>query len=128
MDRIDQLAERLRKDHEDRLPFTPLMREAGIADVDTAYDVQDAYVRRLLAREGAAPAGYKIGLTSPRMQEMCGIGHPIAGVVFDTRIHGSGLSASLAGHVHLGVEFEIGVRLGRDMIAGDLPRDVSEVE
>ena len=48
-------AERLRKDHEDRLPFTPLMRESGIAEVDTAYDVQDAYVRRLLAREGAAP-------------------------------------------------------------------------
>src|ERR687889_672688 len=104
MDRIDQLAERLRKDHENRLPFTPLMREAGIAQVDTAYDVQDAYVRRLLAREGAAPAGYKIGLTSPRMQEMCGIGHPIAGV-----------------------EFEIGIRVGRDMGAGSLPRDIAEV-
>jgi 2-keto-4-pentenoate hydratase len=127
MDRIDQLAERLRKDHEARLPFTPLMRESGIADVDTAYDVQDAYMRLLLAREGAAPAGYKIGLTSPRMQEMCGIGHPIAGVVFDARVHPSGMAASLAGHVHLGVEFEIGIRVGRDMGAGSLPRDIAEV-
>jgi len=127
MDHVDQIAERLQRDHEDRVRFTPLMREAGISNLGTAYGVQDAFVQRLLAREGAVPAGYKIGLTSPRMQEMCGIGHPIAGVVFDTRIHPSGLAASLAGHVHLGVEFEIGIRVGRDMGAGSLPQDLAEI-
>ncbi len=127
MNRFDALAERLLKEHDDRVPFTPVVRAAGVSGVGPAYDIQDLYVRKLLAREGAAPAGYKIGLTSPRMQEMCGIGHPIAGVILDSRIHGSGLSASLAGHVHLGVEFEIGVRLGRDMSGGSLPQDVSRV-
>jgi 2-keto-4-pentenoate hydratase len=127
MDRFDALAERLLKEHDDRVPFTPVARAAKVSTVGPAYDIQDLYVRKLLAREGATPAGYKIGLTSPRMQEMCGIGHPIAGVILDARIHASGLSASLAEHVHLGVEFEIGVRLGRDMSGGSLPRDVREV-
>ena len=127
MDCFDALAERLLKEHDGRVPFTSVVRAAKISGVGPAYDIQDLYVQKLLTRTGATPAGYKIGLTSPRMQEMCGIGHPIAGVIFDTRVHGSGMSASLTEHVHLGVEFEIGVRLGRDMIAGDLPRDVSEV-
>jgi len=127
MGAIDQLAERLLKGHDDRAPFESLVREAGISDVKTAYDIQDAYVHRLLARNGARPAGYKIGLTSPRMQEMCGIGHPIAGVVFDTRIHASGMTASLPEHVHLGVEFEIGVRMGRDLGAEHLPENSVEM-
>ena len=126
MDRFDALAERLLKEHDDRIPFTSVVRAAKVSGVGPAYDIQDLYVGKLLAREGAMPAGYKIGLTSPRMQEMCGIGHPISGVILSTRVHRSGLSASLAEHVHLGVEFEIGVRLGRDMSAGSLPRDVSE--
>jgi 2-keto-4-pentenoate hydratase len=127
MDATGKLADRLLIDHDTRVPFTPLMREAGISDVEKAYDVQDAYVRELLARNGAVQAGYKIGLTSQRMQEMCGIGHPIAGVVLDTRIHASGTTVSLAEHVHLGVEFEIGVRIGRDMGAGSLPNDLAEM-
>ncbi len=126
MDRIDELAERLLAEHDSRTPFTSVAREAKVRDVGSAYDIQDAYVRKLLTRQGAARAGYKIGLTSPRMQEMCGIGHPISGVVFDARVHASGMSARLSEHVHLGVEFEIGVRIGRDMDPDNLPRDVSE--
>ena len=38
----------------------------------------------------AGAAGYKIGLTSKRMQEMCGIDSPIAGVVLSDRVHASG--------------------------------------
>jgi 2-keto-4-pentenoate hydratase len=127
MNSFDELAERLLREHDSRVPFTSVARAAKVSGIGSAYDIQDRYVHMLLTRERAAPAGYKIGLTSPRMQEMCGIGHPIGGVIFDTRIHSSGLSASLSEHVHLGVEFEIGVRLGRDIGADDLPRDVSEM-
>lgn len=127
MHRIEQLAETLLKEHRERVPFTPLVRQAGITDVGSAYDIQDAYVQRMLAQDGAAPAGYKIGLTSPRMQEMCRIGSPVSGVVFDTRVRASGQSVSLAEHVHLGVEFEIGIRIGRDMEAGNLPQSIAEM-
>jgi 2-keto-4-pentenoate hydratase len=125
---LERLAERLLKEHEDQVPFTSLVRQAGISDVNAAYDIQDAHVRKLLTQVEAVPAGYKIGLTSPRMQDMCGIGHPIAGVVFDTRIHASGMTASLADNLHLGVEFEIGVRVGRDIGADNLPQSIDEMD
>jgi 2-keto-4-pentenoate hydratase len=124
---VDELAQRLLQEHDSRASFTSIARDAKVAGVGPAYDIQSAYVERLLARERAVPAGYKIGLTSPRMQEMCGIGHPIAGVVFDNRVHSSGLKVSLAEHVHLGVEFEIGVRLGCDIGTGDCPQNVTEM-
>src|SRR3712207_2969266 len=124
---VDELAQRLLQEHDSRTPFTSLARDAGITGVGPAYDIQSAYVEKLLARERTTPAGYKIGLTSPRMQEMCGIGHPIAGVVFNNRVRSSGLKVSLAEYVPLGVEFEIAVRLGCDIGAGNCPQNVTEM-
>src|SRR4029079_10442638 len=57
--------------------------------------------------------GYKIGLTSARMQKLCRIDHPIAGVVLERRLCASGTRLSLSSLIHLGIEFEICVRLGR---------------
>ncbi len=66
-------------------------------------------------------AGYKIGLTSKRMQQMCGIDQPIRGTIFSDRVIGSGAHLSLSNYQHLGLEFEICVRLGRDLIADGTP-------
>jgi 2-keto-4-pentenoate hydratase len=65
--------------------------------------------------EGAPVAGYKIGLTSARMQAMCGIDQPVAGVVLGPRVHASGVVLDAASYGRLGLEFEIGVRLARDL-------------
>ena len=61
--------------------FHPFAAAFGIANVADAYAVQREYVRLQMQARGAGAAGYKIGLTSKRMQEMCGIDSPIAGVV-----------------------------------------------
>jgi 2-keto-4-pentenoate hydratase len=112
--------------HAQRRQFEPFAARFGITEVGAAYDVQDIVVRRRCEERGAQPVGYKIGLTSPRMQEMCGIDSPIAGVVLGTEVHTSGASVPLSSFVRLGIEFELAVRIARDVDAGDLPETIGD--
>src|SRR5262245_869613 len=113
----DELAQMLLREHAAGTKFHPLGRESGVADLAAAYGVQRQFVQMMSATAGAA-AGYKIGLTSARMQKMCGIDQPVAGVVFGSRVMNSGVVLRAQSYHHIGLEFEVGVRVGRD-----LPRD-----
>jgi 2-keto-4-pentenoate hydratase len=86
--------------------------------VQAAYDVQGQYVA-MLQRDAGAVVGYKIGLTSPRMQAMCGINEPICGSVLAKRVHASDVTLQRSAYGRLGLEFEIAVRLGSDVQATD---------
>lgn len=110
----DGLAARLIGEHERKDRFRPFARTNGIASLDDAYAVQERYVSLLKPRCGA-PIGYKIGLTSRRMQTMCGIDQPIAGVVLADRLHRSGARVAIADYGRIGLEFEIAVRMGSDL-------------
>lgn len=114
--------------HDNGLAFTHVAKEFGADDLDGAYDIQDVLVSYLIERHGA-PRGYKVGLTSKAMQEMCGIDQPIAGVVLTGRMLTSGVEISLADQGHAGIEFEIAVRMGRDLGAdADLPAVAAAVD
>jgi 2-keto-4-pentenoate hydratase len=96
-----------------RRRFEPV-RDAVGGNLPLAYDVQDL-VNRELGSDNSKPAhaaGYKIGLTTPRMQAMCGIGEPIAGVVYAGRLHASGSMVDIAPFIRLGIESEIAVQIG----------------
>jgi 2-keto-4-pentenoate hydratase len=97
-------------EHRDGKDFHTL---EGLSDLAAAYQVQKVYVGEILGSDRIA--GYKIGLTSKRMQTMCGIDHPISGAVFGRRVMKSGVKLSMADFHHLGLEFEICARLGRDL-------------
>jgi 2-keto-4-pentenoate hydratase len=97
------------------------------ADMAGAYAIQRDFVRLLRDATGAEPIGYKIGLTSKRMQAMCGIDHPIAGVVLANREHASGAALHAGKFGRIGLEFEIGVRMGRDLPAAAAPFDLAKV-
>jgi 2-keto-4-pentenoate hydratase len=114
------------REHAAGEPFHPLAPEAGVDDLAAAYAVQRNLVE-LLNPEGIAPAGYKIGLTSRRMQEMCGVDSPLAGVVLANRVHGSGVELSRGNYGRLGLEFEIGARLQRDLPASCAPFDTEAI-
>jgi 2-keto-4-pentenoate hydratase len=75
-----------------------------------AYDIQDHVIRQLAS--GTGHAGYKIGLTTPRMQAMCGVDQPVAGTIFAGRLHNSPAAIEAAPFMHLGIESEIAVQLG----------------
>ncbi|PSJ53764.1 2-keto-4-pentenoate hydratase [Pseudaminobacter soli (ex Li et al. 2025)] len=113
---IGEIARKLVAEHDDGTKFHRL---DGINDLSDAYRVQDAYVAAIIGENGTA--GYKIGLTSKRMQEMCGIDQPIRGSVFTNRVFGSDVHLSLADYHHLGLEFEICVRLGHDLVPNGVP-------
>lgn len=113
----DGLATRLVDEHDRKERFRPFAAANGIVSLDGAYEIQDRYVSLLKPRCGA-PIGYKIGLTSQRMQTMCGIDQPIAGVVLADRLHRSGARVAIADYGRIGLEFEIAVRIGRDIPAG----------
>jgi 2-keto-4-pentenoate hydratase len=118
----ENFAKAIAERHRNRETFT-LEAPAGRAgDMDFAYDVQDRLIP-LLAGPGQGIAGYKIGLTTPRMQAMCGIGEPIVGVVLASRLHVGPATVRVGDYVRLGIESEIALRIGRPFPAGDVPAD-----
>jgi 2-keto-4-pentenoate hydratase len=115
--RFDAVGARLFDEHRRNEMFRPFAAESGIASLADAYEAQATLVSRL--RQAGEPAGYKIGLTSKRMQEMCGIDVPVAGVVLGSRVHESGAELRLADFGRLGLEFEICVTMGKDQPPAD---------
>jgi 2-keto-4-pentenoate hydratase len=108
------LAVDLHAAHRARARFAPVTAAGLALALDDAYRVQDRFVH-LLREEHATPvAGWKIGLTSATMQQMCGIDHPVHGRVLATRVQPTPATTALSRHVHLGIEFEVAARLGRD--------------
>lgn len=116
-------AEKLIGEHQSGARFRPF----AIADVNHAYAVQREYVRLQMQNRGTGVAGYKIGLTSKRMQAMCKIDNPIVGVVLADRVHGSGTTLSASAYGRVGVEFEIAVRIGRDFSPDERPLTLEDV-
>jgi 2-keto-4-pentenoate hydratase len=116
-----KVAEMLMSAHATGAPFQPFAGAFGIASVADAYAAQRDYVRLQMQASRTGSAGYKIGLTSKRMQEMCGIDSPIAGVVLADRVHPSGVTLRASDYGRLGIEFEIAVRLKRDLVPAGVP-------
>jgi 2-keto-4-pentenoate hydratase len=112
---VIQAAQGLFDAHQRGVRFQPFAAAAGIGTIDDAYAVQREFVRLANQAPGAGIAGYKIGLTVKRMQEMCGIDSPIAGIVFQDRVHKSGAKLRASDYGRLGLEFEIAVRMARDL-------------
>jgi 2-keto-4-pentenoate hydratase len=115
-------ADMLMHEHAGGATFRPFAADWGIVTAEDAYAVQREYVRLLTQSHGTKAAGYKIGLTTPRMQAMCGIGSPVAGIILLDRVHASGARIDASAYGRVGLEFEIAVRLNRDLVpAGGVP-------
>jgi 2-keto-4-pentenoate hydratase len=112
--RIQQGARFLFEDHQARKPFGPIPHTFAPRTVDEAYAIQEEFHTLLAGTQGLI-AGYKIGLTTPVMQQMVGLNEPIAGAILANTIHQSPVSLRRKDYVHLGVECEIAVRFGADL-------------
>jgi 2-keto-4-pentenoate hydratase len=108
------IAERHRK----RERFTLEAPHGRAGDMDFAYEVQDR-LAAMLPGGAEPPVGFKIGLTTPRMQQMCGIDEPIVGMVFRGRLAASPAAVRVGDYVHVGIESEIALRIGRALPAGE---------
>jgi 2-oxo-hept-3-ene-1,7-dioate hydratase len=81
------------------------LRFPGI-DMDDAYAIQAAWVRRKLAA-GRRQVGWKIGLTSKAMQSALGIDIPDSGVLFDDMVFGDGATVPADRFIQPRIEAEI---------------------
>jgi 2-keto-4-pentenoate hydratase len=95
------------------------MPDGRVGDLAFSYATQEA-LWPLMAAD-AAIVGWKVGLTTPRMQAMCGIGEPIVGAILGGRVHASPARVTAGDHVRLGAESEIALRIGRAIPAGAGP-------
>jgi 2-keto-4-pentenoate hydratase len=97
--------------------FAGLPVALGPTDADAAYGIQDA-VHDWFARNGFGQRiGYKIGCTTPVMQQYMGIDHPCAGGIFESRLHTSPAEIDCASLNVPGVECEIAVEMGAKLDA-----------
>ena len=119
--RVARIARHIFEGHERRRRFERLRGELAPASLAEAYEVQDE-VHRLFREAGWGElAGHKIALTSQAIQELCGVDQPAGGAIFARTVHPSPATIGLADFMHLGLEFELGVRLGADLPATGAP-------
>jgi len=91
------------------------------ADEEQAYAVQAALHRWHQENGQGALAGYKIGCTTPVMQDILKISNPAFGGVLEKRVFRNHAEFSMAGLHKAGIECEIVLRLGADLPVGDAP-------
>lgn len=125
--RAERIAEHIFEAHRRRARFERLRGELAPGSLEEAYVVQDAVHRRFSAVGWGPLGGHKIALTSRAVQELCGVDQPAGGGIFASTIHTSPATLRLSDFMHLGLEFELGVRLGRDLPAAGAPYDRASV-
>src|SRR5271170_7851001 len=100
-----------------RRPIDALPEELVPADLDQAYQVREAYEALEIPRRGAV-VGYKIGLTTPVMQKLCGVDEPCYGAMFASEIRHNPAEIKIGDYCRVGLETEIAMRLGTDLPDG----------
>jgi 2-keto-4-pentenoate hydratase len=126
---IRDKAERIVALFRERRRIDILPPELMPADLDEAYRIRQEFEAIETARGRGAVAGFKIGLTTPVMQRLCGVDEPCYGAIFANEVHDRRAELATADYCRLGIETEIAVRLGQDLPHGsDVGRVAAAVE
>jgi 2-keto-4-pentenoate hydratase len=100
--------------HRQRAVYQNLPSEIAPSTVDEAYAAQEA-LRELWRPLYGELAGLKIATTTKVMQQLMGIDHPCGGMIYERRVHGSPASIRLGDYMHVVIECELAVRMGRTL-------------
>ena len=120
MDRIVAAAQIIATSRRNRVGLKALPPDVAPKDEAEGYRVQRVVHDLMLPQTGSL-VGYKIGCTSKVMQQYLDIPHPCGGGVFARGVHESGVRLRAADFVRVGVECEIAVRIGRDLLVSEAP-------
>jgi len=101
----------------ERRPIDILPPELMPDTLDEAYRVRQL-LEEIEARTRGPVAGYKIGLTTPIMQRLCGVDEPVYGAIFGNEVHHRRAELPARDYCRLGIETEIALRLGEDLPPG----------
>lgn len=119
---IEAAADWIWRAHQARQAFDNLPADLAPSTIDGAYDIQEAFHRRLAPSLGAI-AGLKIATTTKVMQALMGIDHPCGGAIFSSRVYQSPATIDASAYVNLRAECEIAVRIGRDLPDAEISTD-----
>ncbi len=115
------LADALFREHADRRPYRQLEGAERPASLAEAYEVQRLLLARFQESGRGAVVGYKVGLTSRAIREMCKTDQPVGGAIFANTVRRSPARIRLADFLHVGLEFELAVELGAPFLPEDAP-------
>src|SRR5438874_5486612 len=113
-----QKAERIAALFRERRQIDILPPDLMPASLDEAYAIRAALEAIETARGRGEVAGYKIGLTTPIMQKLCGVDEPCYGAIFASEVRHRRAELPVQNYCRLGIETEIAVRLGEDLPQG----------
>jgi 2-keto-4-pentenoate hydratase len=124
-----QKAERIVELFRSRRPTGVLPAEVYPANLEEAYMIRRAFQALEEATGRGAIAGYKIGLTTPVMQKLCGVEEPCYGAIFASEVHHRRAELCGVDYCRIGAETEIAFELGDDLPDGsDRGRVAAAVE
>lgn len=89
-------------------------------DLMAAYEVQARLRNRLASKAPGPQMGWKIGCTTPVMQQYLKIPHPCAGTLYRGSIQREVGTLVASDYLRLGLECEIAVQLARDLPLRDV--------
>jgi len=112
--------------HAARQPYANLSGPLEPPTIAAAYDVQDE-LRKLWEPRHGPVAGLKIAVTTKVMQELMGIDHPCGGLIYADNIHASPHRLPMGRYMHVVLEFELAVRVGRTLEKKATPWSREEV-
>jgi 2-keto-4-pentenoate hydratase len=112
-DQIRSVVDRLETHIRNRTAFHLYRIEDRPLRLDEAYAIQAEIVARALRSGSDSIAGYKVGLTTEKMQRFCGVAEPIAGRIFQSGVRDSGASIRKSEFHRLGIESELALRIGK---------------
>ena len=112
-DQVRSFVDRFETDARNRTRFQLYRIDGRAPTLDEAYAIQDELVARTLRAGSDSIAGYKVGLTTAKMQEFCGVAEPIAGRVLKSGVRASGTTLRKSDFHRLGIESELALRVGK---------------
>jgi 2-keto-4-pentenoate hydratase len=124
-ERIEKIAQHLFAENRKRAKFEWLKDDLAPTSLEEAYAVQTR-LHSIWESEGVGSiGGWKIAITSPAMQQLCGIDQPCVGGVLEKAIIAGPTRVRASNYVRLGLEFELAVVLGVDIEPSDKIFDAS---
>jgi len=113
-DQIRAIVDRYQAHVRDRTRFQLYRIDGRPATLEDAYDIQDEILARALRCKDSV-AGYKVGLTTEKMQRFCGVAEPIGGRILQSSVRASGAKIRKADFHRLGIESELALRIGKQV-------------
>lgn len=126
---IHRIAQARFKGWKNRERFTQLSGEDKPADMNKAYAIQSALYEIMRKEDRFTDfGGHKVALTSPAIQEMCGVNEPAYGAVFKEFIYADNHEIDMNDFIRFGIEFEVCIEIGADVPLSDTPYNKETIE